>query len=69
MKLVSSEARPAVEEVVAARLTEFLQERPIDAKVITGKIVEAARARDAARKAREMDVEKVCWTALDYQGN
>ena len=49
MKLVSSEARPAVEEVVAARLTEFLQERPLDAKVITGKIVEAARARDAAR--------------------
>ena len=57
-KLVSSEVRPVVEGIVGERLDRWFEERPADAKKIIGKIVEAAAAREAARKARELTRRK-----------
>ncbi|WP_347259380.1 DNA topoisomerase (ATP-hydrolyzing) subunit B [Rudaea sp.] len=64
-KLVTEAVRPVVDSVFAAKFEEFLQEHPNEARAIAGKIVDAARAREAARKARDLTRRK---GALDIAG-
>ncbi|MBC8024124.1 MAG: DNA topoisomerase (ATP-hydrolyzing) subunit B [Burkholderiales bacterium] len=67
-RLVSSEVQPVVSEIVGQKLGEFLMEKPTDARIISTKIVEAARAREAARKARELTRRKGIFDGVGLPG-
>ena len=67
-KLVSSEVRPVVEGIILDKLGHWLETRPGEAKIIVGKVIEAAAAREAARKARELTRRKSALDGMSLPG-
>ncbi len=68
VKLMNAEVQTQVQQVLGEALNSFLEENPRAGKAIVQKCLTSARARDAARKARDLVIRKVPWKALRFQG-